>query len=199
MTEEVHPHPAEVPPVDPNTCMELATHVVTLTLLAAALALVVLGWAGRVHAQEHDHPPQDAPIHDLFYADWPRLDANSSCCNKQDCFPTIIVPRNGLYYALRVEAMRALERAFAAGLRTPLPASDAMVTVTWEDPESGTSGSAEHMAWVAVPPYVLEENAQRTDLGVRFPRDSRDSPDGRSHACIGAQGNVLCAVRGLAQ
>jgi len=45
---------------------------------------------------------------------------------------------------------------------------------------------AEFNQWVPIPDSILEENLP----------DPRESPDGGSHACIGRDGVVLCAVRG---
>lgn len=57
-------------------------------------------------AQHHDHP-QDLDLHNKFYSNWlvpnpygPRV---SSCCSKNDCYPTAVIVRNGQYYARRRE------------------------------------------------------------------------------------------------
>lgn len=37
----------------------------------------------------HDHPTQDAPIHERFYKTWMMPDNPSiSCCHERDCYPT---------------------------------------------------------------------------------------------------------------
>lgn len=39
-------------------------------------------------AQSHQHPPQDAPLHERFYSTWMMPDNPSvSCCNNRDCYP----------------------------------------------------------------------------------------------------------------
>jgi hypothetical protein len=61
--------------------------------LAACLA-PALGIAAR--ADEHHHPPQDAPLHEQFYSTWMRPDQpDKSCCNKRDCAPVTQVRRVG--------------------------------------------------------------------------------------------------------
>jgi hypothetical protein len=52
--------------------------------LAATMLLSLLA-----AAQEHNHPPQDAELHDKFYSTWMIPPGrNMSCCNKHDCYPT---------------------------------------------------------------------------------------------------------------
>lgn len=69
-----------------------------LTLLVVSSVLDT-----SVGGQElHLHPAQDQSVHDQFYSDWQRLDTGTSCCNKQDCFPTQFkVDKAGNWYALR--------------------------------------------------------------------------------------------------
>ena len=62
---------------------------------------------GAAYAQTHNHPPQDALLHEQFYSTWqipnygnPRV---YSCCNKKDCYPTSIKMVDGKYYARRRE------------------------------------------------------------------------------------------------
>lgn len=64
--------------------------------------LIFLCWPAK--AQDHLHPVQDAPMHEQFYSKW-RIapDRVTSCCNKQDCYPTTIKFENGNWYALRRE------------------------------------------------------------------------------------------------
>ena len=46
-------------------------------------------WHPERHAQHHNHPPQDAALHERFYSTWMRPDNPSvTCCNLQDCYPT---------------------------------------------------------------------------------------------------------------
>lgn len=57
-----------------------------LLVLIAMVGLVVVA-----KGQEHRHPIADAPIHEQFYSNWMRPDnPNVSCCNKEDCRPTVI-------------------------------------------------------------------------------------------------------------
>jgi len=51
-----------------------------------AFAFVAFGTAA---AMAHDHPKQDAPIHEKFYKNWMMPDApHISCCHERDCYPT---------------------------------------------------------------------------------------------------------------
>lgn len=55
-------------------------------------------------AEAHNHPAQDAAIHEQFYSTWMRPDRpDSSCCNLQDCYPTTFKQEGGRWYALRRE------------------------------------------------------------------------------------------------
>jgi hypothetical protein len=68
-----------------------------MTRAAIALAACIapaLGIAAR--ADEHQHPPHDAPIHEQFYSTWMRPDQpDKSCCNLRDCAPVTQVRRAG--------------------------------------------------------------------------------------------------------
>jgi hypothetical protein len=62
--------------------------------VAGALAIAVLQIATG-HAQDspvgHAHPPQDEAAHERWYQTWMMPDQPAkSCCNKADCYPTII-------------------------------------------------------------------------------------------------------------
>jgi hypothetical protein len=100
-----------------------------LALLVLGLALAILMFAGHfqlsqaqeLQAQElrapelnapsdaqssahHNHPPQDAALHEMFYSSWMMPDhPNVSCCNKQDCYPTEARYRDGFWEARRRE------------------------------------------------------------------------------------------------
>lgn len=53
---------------------------------------------------QHNHPPQDVPIHEQFYSTWVKPDnPKASCCSKQDCYPTEVRFRDGDIYAKRRE------------------------------------------------------------------------------------------------
>jgi hypothetical protein len=53
---------------------------------------------------QHNHPPQDEPLHEKFYSRWYMPDNPSvSCCNKVDCYPTEIKYVAGILYARRRE------------------------------------------------------------------------------------------------
>lgn len=52
------------------------------------VALVTAAWLSAASAQ-HQHPPQDAAIHERFYSTWKMPDApHVSCCSSHDCYPT---------------------------------------------------------------------------------------------------------------
>lgn len=194
MTIEFHPHPADIAPINPNTCQEIAAALAKWLALAGLLALIVgFAWGGltaaRASSDDQDdnarhtqgnnaHPNDHQPIHERFYADWMRLDTGTSCCNKQDCFPTMMrQAADGTWYALRQRAARELELQVLNGLNPVVPP---LTDLT---------------AWIVIPERFLEHNAERVDLGVKSPRTERDSPDGRSHACVNGD-TVYCAVVG---
>jgi hypothetical protein len=53
---------------------------------------------------QHNHPPQDEPLHERFYSGWYMPDNPSmSCCNKADCYPTEIRYVGSTIYARRRE------------------------------------------------------------------------------------------------
>ncbi|MBI5644884.1 hypothetical protein HY970_02190 [Candidatus Kaiserbacteria bacterium] len=52
----------------------------------------------------HSHPPQDALLHEEFYATWYMPDQPTKpCCNKADCYPTEIKIEGGKIFARRRE------------------------------------------------------------------------------------------------
>lgn len=67
------------------------------------LAMAMMEWP-LLSAGEHRHPPQDAALHDAFYSNWMQPDdPTKSCCNQQDCYPTVIQFRGDQIYARRRE------------------------------------------------------------------------------------------------
>ena len=74
-------------------------------LVAAILvAAAVLARPTTGIAQHHNHPPQDAALHERFYSTWMRPDNPSrSCCNKQDCYPAEFKLAGGTWFAKRRE------------------------------------------------------------------------------------------------
>lgn len=191
---EFHPHPADIPPLDPNTCKEIAIKFAKAVLMAA-LALAVMfffiqaakasdDWDQVPTEEQHGHPPGDHPIHEQFYATWYRLDTGTSCCNMKDCYPTPMRQKaDGSWWALRQFVAMDLEKQVQAGVNPLMPQLGEV-----PDPK----------VWVRIPEDRLEHNASREDLpGIKYPRGERDSPDGRSHACVSGD-TVFCAVIGLA-
>lgn len=85
-------------------------------MLKTVIAVVIgylIGVAGQCHAAEpHHNHPQDLPLHEAFYQFWKMPDIRSSgvrttsCCSKEDCYPTEIKLRGKFYYALRREDNR---------------------------------------------------------------------------------------------
>ena len=72
-------------------------------LFSAWLVLLMPAFAPPCLAQ-HYHPPQDAEIHEKFYATWFMPDQpHKSCCNKQDCYPTEVRIVAGSIFAKRRE------------------------------------------------------------------------------------------------
>jgi hypothetical protein len=79
-------------------------------MLSKAILVLVLTWGGAVMAQQttHRHPPQDIPAHEKFYSTWYMPDnPKKSCCNKADCYPTVI-----RYIGDRIEARRREDGAW---------------------------------------------------------------------------------------
>jgi hypothetical protein len=73
---------------------------VRIFVVVAGLALQVSPAA----AQGHNHPPQDAELHERFYSTWYMPDNPSrSCCNRADCYPTEIKMVGASIYARRRE------------------------------------------------------------------------------------------------
>jgi hypothetical protein len=69
-------------------------------VVVAGLALL----ASPAAAQGHNHPPQDADLHEKFYSTWHMPDnPSASCCNQADCYPTEIKMVGTSIYARRRE------------------------------------------------------------------------------------------------
>src|SRR5258707_9245480 len=61
-------------------------------------------FAASTAAGQHQHLPQDEPLHEKFYSSWYMPDNPSkSCCNKADRYPTEIKYIDGDIYARRRE------------------------------------------------------------------------------------------------
>lgn len=65
-------------------------------------ALLVIATISPGLSQEHNHPPEDAGIHESFYKDWMRPNRpTQSCCNKMDCAPAEARMVGGQWHARR--------------------------------------------------------------------------------------------------
>ncbi len=160
-----------------------------MMLVLTCLAWIAFAISSAVAQDASDpdhiqHPPEHLQLHEQFYKDWMRLDLSSytaSCCSLQDCYPTVILEaRDGSWWALRYSAALLLDAANQAtdgAVNVPLPPL------------------SDRASWVMVPEGRLEHNSDRVDLGVLAPRPPRESPDGRSHACVSGE-VVFCAVLG---
>ncbi len=158
--------------------------MLVLTCLAWIAFAVSSAIAQDASDPDHaNHPPEHLQLHEQFYQDWMRLDVAGgtfSCCNLKDCYPTVMLEaRDGSWWALRYKAAMLLERRArqSDGGGTLLPPLSDLAS------------------WVKVPEQVIEHNSDRVDLGVQSPRLPRESPDGRSHACVSGN-TVFCAVVG---
>jgi hypothetical protein len=77
--------------------------VAFLTFGVAIIALLASAPPGV--AQEHRvHPAADLPLHEKFYSTWYMPDEpTKSCCNKADCYPTVVKYQDGQWWAMRRE------------------------------------------------------------------------------------------------
>ena len=67
-----------------------------------AVLVLLLAFYRAAFAQHHNHPPQDAALHERFYSIWMRPDNPSvNCCNKQDCYPAEFKLVGGTWFAKR--------------------------------------------------------------------------------------------------
>lgn len=69
------------------------------------LAAVLLLATAPAALAQHQHPPQDAGVHERFYLTWNRPTHRmtngqraASCCNKQDCFPSELKHERGFWW-----------------------------------------------------------------------------------------------------
>lgn len=80
--------------------------------LLGLIAGMLLG-STACHAQTsmpHADHPQDIPLHEIFYSKWnfpdrrnEKGERHQSCCNKNDCYPTVFKQVKGHWYARRRE------------------------------------------------------------------------------------------------
>jgi hypothetical protein len=78
--------------------------LVSLTLAIVVSMLAACFQLSQARAQDHNHPPADAAIHEKFYSTWMMPDRpDLSCCNRQDCYPTEVRFRDGFWEAKRRE------------------------------------------------------------------------------------------------
>jgi hypothetical protein len=74
-----------------------------------AIAILCLCATPAFADDEHNHPPQDVPLHEQFYIQWKVPNGGNpravSCCNKMDCYPTAVRydPVQKAWFALRRE------------------------------------------------------------------------------------------------
>lgn len=73
---------------------KLTWRYVPFAIIAVVLVMLWL----PAYAQEHNHPPEHAQLHEQFYKDWKKPDGGS-CCNLQDCFPAEVRYQDGEVYA----------------------------------------------------------------------------------------------------
>lgn len=65
-------------------------------------AALVAAFSFSATAQDHQHPPEHASIHEFFYKNWMRPDHPTlSCCDLKDCAPAILKNVNGVWYGKR--------------------------------------------------------------------------------------------------
>jgi hypothetical protein len=89
----------------PGSCRGVAGVVPVM----ASRGVVVFTLAGLLFpaarsSAQHQHPPQDEPIHEKFYSTWMQPDKpNLSCCGQHDCYPTEARNEGGLWFAQRRE------------------------------------------------------------------------------------------------
>jgi hypothetical protein len=83
----------------------LACSLPAAFLRVAAVIACIVACSRVTMAQEHRaHPLQDMPLHEKFYSTWYMPDQpTKSCCNKADCYPTLVKFQDGQWWALRRE------------------------------------------------------------------------------------------------
>lgn len=102
---------------------------------------------------QHEHHPQDKPLHDAFYEKWNVPNQGNprrySCCNKQDCYPTPIKFEDGRYWVLRREDLKWL----------PVP-QDRL-----EQLQQDTVESPDHQSHACISPPSVGDNVYCATLG----------------------------------
>jgi hypothetical protein len=75
-----------------------------LPTFRVAVLVLLLAFYRAAFAEHHNHPPQDATLHEQFYSTWMRPDNPSIyCCNKQDCYPAEFKLVGATWFAKRRE------------------------------------------------------------------------------------------------
>jgi hypothetical protein len=81
-----------------------ALSVAFLTAIAGPTIDPLAVGRGTAIAQERQHPAHDMALHEKFYSTWYMPDEpNKSCCNKADCYPTLVKYQDGQWWAMRRE------------------------------------------------------------------------------------------------
>jgi len=72
------------------TGREIGAILTALLVITMVVASLLTACVINAFGQEHNHPPEDAAIHDKFYSTWIRPDQPQlgSCCSNKDCYPT---------------------------------------------------------------------------------------------------------------
>lgn len=75
-----------------------------IAMVLASLALIML-FVARARADEaHQHPPEDAWLHEKFYSKWMMPGVRDvSCCNDKDCYPALVKKFGATWFAKRRE------------------------------------------------------------------------------------------------
>jgi hypothetical protein len=78
--------------------------LILIAVTTLALDALVAGERAAMAQERHQHPPQDMEVHEKFYSTWFMPDEPSkSCCNKADCYPTLVRYQDGQWWAMRRE------------------------------------------------------------------------------------------------
>lgn len=153
---------------------------IAFTVGLTALSVILdreFPWTRQTNAQEihqHSFGGMSAPPNvDEFISRWKqpdKRDANGNriqgCCNKQDCYPTVI-------------RLNKMTGQFEGLLKTRY-----YINGQWSEWQPTTQ-------WATIPATKLEENYMGGPLG----KDGLESPNGESFMCTQGV-SVLCAVRG---
>lgn len=82
--------------------MMFVTRVIAGAILFALAMTWLSGYLWPAHAQEHQHPTKDVPLHEKYYSNWMRPDdPTKSCCGGVDCAPVAAKLINGSWWAKR--------------------------------------------------------------------------------------------------